>query len=131
MSPSPPTQGASAGQQMPPLGPMQSLPSQPGAMPGGGAGAVDLAGVMQAMQEFQMAAQKLAQGLPPLSPFIAQVLTQLAQAVPEVIMSAGGMPQAPGGQPQMGGPQGQPQPGMGGGQGAGPVAGAPPQPPMR
>jgi len=74
MSPSPPTQGASAGQQMPPLGPMQSLPSQPGAMPGGGAGAVDLAGVMQAMQEFQMAAQKLAQGLPPLSPFIAQVL---------------------------------------------------------
>lgn len=73
-----------------------------------------------------MALQKLAQGLPPLSPFIAQFLSQLGQAVPNVIMAAGG---AQGGAPPPGSTApGQDQSGAGGGpQGMG--VGAPPMPP--
>lgn len=126
MSPMPPT--AQSANQMPPIGPMQSLPQGgPGAgdQPMNGAGGMgpDLTGIMQSMQDSQGALQRLAQALPPLSPFIAQFLTQLGQAVPNVVMSAGGgMAQAPGGPPSLSGP------GAGGGmQGAGP--GAPPMPP--
>lgn len=116
---------------MPPLGPMQPMPSQGGGQGGpGGGGGFDpsmLPGVMQSMQDVQGALQKLAQGLPPLSPFIAQFLSQLGQAVPSVIMAAGGgapspgqTPPTPGGQPGAGGPGQGPQ-GMG--------VGAPPMPP--
>lgn len=111
--------------RMPPIGPTQPMPGQGGA---GGAGGFDpsmLPGVMQSMQETQMALQKLAQGLPPLSSFIAQFLSQLGQAVPAIIMAAGGGQPSPGGPPAMGDPS---APG-GGPQGMGAGVGAPPMPP--
>jgi hypothetical protein len=112
---------------MPPIGPVTPMPG--GQAGPGGFDPSQLPGVMQAMQDLQGAAQKLASGLPPLSPFIAQFLSQLGQAVPNVIMAAGGGPGAPPPGSAPGSPGGAPGAGGAGGGPQGMGVGAPPMPP--
>ena len=92
-----------ASSALPPLPDMQTAQQAGVQSPGAGFSPSMMPGVMQAMSQIQQGGQALAQALPPLAGFVADFLSQLQQAVPNIIMSASGQQQAPQAAPPMGG----------------------------
>lgn len=92
-----------ASSALPPLPDSMQTAQQAGVpSAGGGFSPSMMPQVMNAMQMIQQGGQTLAQTLPQLAGFVADFLSQLQQAVPNVVMSASGQP-APQAAPPMGG----------------------------
>lgn len=98
---------------LPPLPDMQTA-QQAGLPPtaGGGFSPSMMPGVMNALSQIQQGGQALAQALPPLAGFVADFLSQLQQAVPNIIMSASGQAPAQAAPPMGGVNPTAPPPGM-------------------